>query len=71
MKHTVWPFIANHRTKILGGMQVAAGAAMTYLPNIQTFLKPLHYGLITMGIGVTTSLLGFVNTALQEKEPPP
>lgn len=64
-------FVKKHRTKILGALQVTVGGVMTYLPNIQSFLKPMHYGLITMAIGVTTGLLGFFNTLAQREEDHP
>jgi len=60
----IWPFIWKHRTKALGMFQVAVGAALTQLPNLQATLRPVHYGLICMGLGVTTAVLGYANSMI-------
>ena len=59
----------DHKTKTLGALTVAFGAAQTYLPQIQGWFKrPEHYGAVFMGIGVVTALLGFLNS--HKDEPP-
>lgn len=69
----IWAAISKHRTKILGGIQVGAGAIMTQLPQFQAELAPVHYGLIVMVLGTSTAILGFINSSLNNRrdEPPP
>lgn len=62
-----WQFLADHRTKILGLAQAIVGAIMTYLGNIQAFIKPLTYGLIMMGLGITTTIMGFFNSLRRDR----
>lgn len=60
--------LTKHRTKILGGTQVAFGAAVTYLPQLQSAMRPVHYGLVMMGIGVSTAVMGFINSTIASEQ---
>jgi hypothetical protein len=62
---SVWRVLKRHRTKFLGGFQVASGAVVTQLPQFQATLKPVHYGLIMMGLGTTTAIMGYVNSLME------
>lgn len=64
-------FTSRHRTKLLGGAQIAAGAITTQLPQLQSVLKPLHYGVAMMVVGTSTAVLGFINTGIINSQNPP
>lgn len=55
-------FASRHRTKILGMAQVSCGAIMTQLAFLQPTIKPITFGLSMMALGVSTAVLGFINT---------
>ena len=62
-------FWKNHRTKSLGFLVTAFGAAQTYLPNVQGWFKrPEHYGLAFAVVGVATAVLGFLNSHQDKDE---
>ena len=56
--------LAKHRTKILGGTQVGIGAVLSYMPQLQSLLKPVDYSIAMIFLGVSTAIMGFVNSAI-------
>ena len=55
--------LKKHRTKILGATQVGCGAVVSYLPQLQSIMKPIHYGFAMMAVGVSTAVMGFINSS--------
>lgn len=59
----------NHLTRSWGYFQAALGAFMVYMSQLQPFLKPVHYALLTIACGVLTSLIGFRNSRQRDDKP--
>ena len=60
-------FLVRHKTKSLGLLMVLAGAFQANIIYIQAMIEPKIYGFICMGLGVTVSILGFLNTQTIEE----
>jgi hypothetical protein len=57
------------RTVLFGFVVTLLGALQTYLPNIQEYIAPKTYGLLTAAIGITVIVLRFLTTVpLKQKQ---
>ena len=61
---SIGELLSKHRTKVLGLTQTAAGALVAQLPQYPALLSPKHAGYVMIGLGVSTSILGFINTQI-------
>jgi hypothetical protein len=59
MNFLTWLY--SHKTKITGGLLVAAGALQANATSIQAVVKPHTYAWFTVGVGVVVAILGFLN----------
>jgi hypothetical protein len=55
-------FLSRHRTKVLGLTQATVGALVAQIPQYPALLDAKHAGYVMIGLGVSTSVLGFINT---------
>lgn len=56
-------FLNAHKTKIVGGLLVLAGAMQANASSIQQLVSPKEFAWFTVGIGCVVGLLGFINSS--------
>lgn len=59
----MFALLKAHRTKIVGGILVIAGALQANASSIQSVVSPHAFAWFTVGIGCVVGLLGFLNSS--------
>lgn len=55
-------FLNAHKTKLVGGLLVLAGALQANAGSIQQLVSPRGFAWFTVGIGALVAFLGFLNS---------
>lgn len=59
----------QHRTKIIGGIAMAAGYAQNNLAQLGHVLPEKYHGMILSGLGVLVFFIGLYNSAAAQDGP--
>lgn len=61
-------FINRHKTKAVGFLLTVVGTLQAFQPQVQQLVSPTTFAKFVIGVGVLVSILGFINTALQNRQ---